>query len=356
MMRRRIRSIFVCLLVVALLRPTPAPASWGNWWSLAQNAGGFAAGFSNLTGMPERFQDAGDWWDNAFKAKRLLKDLKECGDAGGFSKDDCNDAIWAGACAAYLELGVEMAPEFRLLGLPFDAICKGEPPLKCCKYEPSEIGCHTAFNSDIAINCEANPVYVLTAKGFGPCTSTGDPLELGCTCCGIGQCATPACDPALLSNPESAAWRVDTLAKRIASAVPPAVRSDPDGGVGFLTLPGCTAHRAAMLDIAPYALPDSLPASPGPGGNYHANDNNPDARYLRGLMTIAVRRVLGGIPNAIARWQAISARIWTDEEIAAAVATVGDADAVLRGLIGDFGLDLLRRADPRLYKLMAVPL
>src|SRR5262249_15182528 len=123
----------------------------------------------------------------------------------------------------------------------------------------------------------------------------------------------------------------------------------------FVTFYGCTAHRDVMVQLAPFDHPDTLP-SPDPGGNFHASDANPDARYLRGLITIAVRRVPAGIPNGIARWQSITARVWTDEEIETAVATVGDADAILLRLLGPFGFEMLKGADPRHYALLAVPL
>ena len=110
-----------------------------------------------------------------------------------------------------------------------------------------------------------------------------------------------------------------------------------------------------MVQLAPFDHPDTLP-SPDPGGNFHASDGNPDARYLRGLITLAVRRVLAGIPNGIARWQSISARVWTDAEIEVAVAAVGDPDAILLRLLGPFGFQVLKGADPLHYKLLAVPL
>jgi hypothetical protein len=352
-----VRAVIVCSLVLGCARQEPIPARSSAAIEIPYgNVVGFFAGVVHRTpGLPEGLQDGAHWWDDFDRARRLLKDLKPCFEAG-FTSPACNGAAWAGACHAFLELGIEMAPEFRILGLPFAEICKGEPTLKCCKYDPAtEVGCHTAFNDPDAINCEGNPSTPF-AESYGPCISTDDPLGLGCTCCGIPECVTDACAPAILGSPASAAWRTDTLAKKIAAGLPPAAAADPDGAIDFVTLSGCTAHRAAILEIAPFAFPDSVPTDPDPGPGFHASDNDPDARYLRGLMTIAVRRVLGGIPNGIARWEAISERLWTDAEIAAAAATVGDADAILRRLLGDFGVSLLQSAEPRLYKLLAVPL
>ena len=151
-------------------------------------------------------KELAEWWDNYDRARTLLDNLEPCFSAG-FSSDECGDAVWAGACTMYLELGVEAAPEFRLLGLPFEEICKGEPRLKCCKYEPAtDVGCHTAFNDPAPINCEGNWTTP-NAESYGPCLWDGDPLHIGCTCCAIAECFTPACDPATLASPISGAWR-----------------------------------------------------------------------------------------------------------------------------------------------------
>jgi hypothetical protein len=353
----RIRPLFVFLLILAAACAQAGPAS-ASGFAAGRNVAGFLGGMAQLppeSPLPEGLSDALDWWDRVQKTQDLLEDVETCA-AAGVGSNACAEAVWAGACTMFLELGIEAAPQFQILGLPFEEICEGEPTLKCCKYNPAtQVGCHTAFNSPAPINCEGNWTTP-NAESYGPCVSTGDPLGLGCTCCGHADCFTPACAPGSLSDPLLAAWRTDTFAKKIAGSFQSAARTDPDGAADFVMLVGCTAHRDAMLQIAPFALPDSVPIIPDPGPSFHANDNDPDDRYLRGLTTLAVRRVLGGIPNGIARWEAISGRLWTDAEIDAEAAAVGDADAVLRGLLGPFGFTVLRGADVRLYKLLAVPL
>ncbi|HSF40097.1 MAG TPA: hypothetical protein VLT87_09910 [Thermoanaerobaculia bacterium] len=349
-MGSRIRPLLVWVLIAAWLQAGPASASGFNAGS---NVAGFLGGLGLLPEPPEALSEALEWWDRVEKAQDILERAKICADAG-LGSAACVDAVWAGACTMYLELALEAAPQFQILGLPIEEICSGEPTLKCCKYTADQIGCHTAFVDDEAINCEGNPST--PGKAYGPCVSINDPVGIGCTCCGNAGCVTDACHPASLSDPVLAAWRVDYFAKKIAGSFQSAARTDPAGAADFVTLVGCTAHRDAMLQIAPFAFPDSLPIIPDPGPSFHVNDNDPDDRYLRGLTTLAVRRVLGGIPNGIARWEAISGRLWTDAEIAAEVATVGDADAILGGLLGPFGLTVLRGADERHYKLLAVPL
>ena len=98
------------------------------------------------------------------------------------------------------------------------------------------------------------------------------------------------------------------------------------------------------------------PTYPNAGANYQVDDANPDARYLRGLVTLVVRRVLAGIPNVVDRWNFAYGRLWTDEEIVAYLAAYPDADAILERWLGAEGLKLLRAAQPRLYRLLVVPL
>ena len=354
-MGRRIGTLLVLALAAACVEAGPASASG---FSAGTNIAGFLGGLAGLPPdppWPAGLSDALDTWDNTERAWKLLEELKTCADAG-LGSDACPDALWAGACTAFLELSLDGAPELNILGLPFEEICKGEPTLKCCKYDPAtQDFCHSAFNTPTPINCEGNP-YAPNAESYGPCLWDGDPLHLGCTCCGIAECFVPGCAPASLSDPRLAAWRADTFAKKLANSFLSAARSDPHGAADFAMLVGCTAHQDAMLGIAPFAFPDSLPTSPDPGADFHVNDNDPDDRYVRGLTTLAVRRVLGGIPNGIARWEAVSSRLWSDDDIAAEVATVGNADAILRRLLGPFGFTVLQGADRRLYKLLAVPL
>ena len=209
-MGSRIRPLLAWILIVACLQAGPASASG---FSAGSNAAGFLGGLGLL---PEPLSDALDWWDRVDKARDLLEDAQTCA-AAGLSSSTCADVVWAGVCTAYLELGIEAAPQFQLLGLPFDKLCEGEPTLKCCKYEPAtQNGCHTAFNSPAPINCEGNWTRP-NAKSYGPCLSINDPLNLGCTCCGIAECFTPACAPASLTDPVAAAWRTDTFAKKIST-------------------------------------------------------------------------------------------------------------------------------------------
>jgi len=54
-------------------------------------------------------------------------------------------------------------------GIPWEEVCNGEPPLKCCKYNPAtQEYCHTAFNSEAPINCEGNWTQPF-AESYGEC-------------------------------------------------------------------------------------------------------------------------------------------------------------------------------------------
>lgn len=360
-MPTRVHTLPVLLVLMACTQQPVAPAAPASrpaekryTFGGVTNAAGFLGGLAKLPPeTPEDMRAALEWWENVQRAWDLLHDLHGCF-AEGLGSDTCADDVWAGACHMYLQLGVDAAPEFQLLGLPFDALCRGEPRLKCCKYDPAtEVGCHTAFNSPRPINCEGNWTTP-NAESYGSCIWAGDPLGIGCTCCQIAECWTPACDPASLTRQPDAAWRVDAFAKKLADSFKRLARADPDSAADFTMMIGCTAHRDVMLHLAPFAMPDSLPADPDPGPDFHVNDNDPDARYLRGLTTMAVRRVLGGVPNAVGRWEAATARLWSDAEIEAAAATAGDADAVLGRLLGPFGLAMIKDAEPRRYKLLAV--
>ena len=351
-MGSRIRPLLVLVLAAACAQAGPALADPLSVPVIKSYLGGVA----QMPGSPEALGLAVDWWDRYEKTQTALEAAKKCA-AAGLGSDACIDAVWAGVCTLGTQLALErMAGNFQFLGLPFEQLCSGGPRLKCCKYTADQIGCHTAFNEvdPPPINCEGNWAYPGSPKG--PCVPIGDPLGVGCTCCGNAGCITDACAPGSLFDPVLSTWRTDDFAKAIARSFLNAARTDPQGAADFSMLVGCTAHRNAMLQIAPFAFPDSLPFGSDPGDGFHVNDNDPDDRYLRGLTTLAVRRVLGGIPNSVARWEAITARLWTDAEIDAEVAAVGDADAILGGLLGPFGLTVLEGADPRLYKLLAVPL
>ncbi|MBN8468588.1 DUF1566 domain-containing protein [Corallococcus exiguus] len=301
-----------------------------------------------------------DWMDKGGDLFDFLKDVSACMDTG-FNKSGCSgkDIIWRGTC---MLLGWQLGDMLLFdPGIPFEDICRGEPPLKCCKYNPSEAYCHSAFNSDEPINCEGNP-SAPDAEDYGECLPlTRYPGDPGCLCDYIPQCTVSGASLARSVTPPGVdAWRGNRLGVLLARAVeqgPSALfRQSPGDFADYVSFVGTQAHQQVMLQSAPFAKPDAFPEGYPLSADYHANDNNPDARYLRGLVTLAVQRVYSGIPNLYARWNAVAARNWTEPEAAAYLAQVPDPDAVLESCVGNFGLRMLQRADPVRYRLLTVPL
>lgn len=304
--------------------------------------------------------DVKNWMGKGGELFDFAKNASACMDSG-FNKSGCSakDIIWKGGCLLFSwQIGKVLL--FNP-GIAFKEICLGEPPLKCCKYNPSEAYCHSAFNTDKPINCERNP-SAPNATDYGVCLSLnrypGDP---GCLCDYIPECTVSSTFAALSAVPPGAdAWRVNHLSVKLARAVEDGpnslVRQSPGDFIDYVSFVGTQAHQQVLLQSAPFAKPDAFPEGYPLGDEYHANDNDPDARYLRGLVTLAVERVFSGIPNLPARWSAVAARNWTEAEAAAYLAQVPDPDAVLESCVGDFGLRMLQRADPVRYRLLTVPL
>lgn len=125
--------------------------------------------------------EALDWWDRFEKTQTALEAAPKCA-AAGLGSDACADAVWAGACTLFTDLGLAgAAPHFQFLGLPFDKLCAGEPRLKCCKYTADQIGCHTAFNQTDPppINCDA--MLFPMGRGSAPSLrSCGSPTRAEC--------------------------------------------------------------------------------------------------------------------------------------------------------------------------------
>ncbi|MFY1829249.1 PKD domain-containing protein [Myxococcus fulvus] len=271
----------------------------------------------------------------------------------GANESGCSgkDVIWKGACMLG-SWGIGEILRFDP-GLPLERMCLGEPRLKCCKYEPSDTYCHSAFNTEYPINCEGN-LTRLSAVSYGPCLAPAEGGP-GCLCNYIPQCTS-----LVTPHPQADGWRTNQLSVTLAQAVEQGpnslFRQAPDDFVDYVSFVGACAHQQVFLQSAPYAKPDEFPEGYPLSEEYHANDNDPDARYFRGLVTLAVQRVFSGIPNLHGRWNAVASRHWTEAEKAAYLANVPNPDATLEACVGEFGLKMLRQAAPERYRLLAVPL
>ncbi len=287
-------------------------------------------------------QSVQGWW-NAFtwmnRARKMFGDHARCVEQG-FGEAGCaaQKVIWPGLCNLWGDVLVEaMGPGWGMMGLPFSAVCNGEPALKCCKYGGREDGpCHSAFNDDNPINCEGNPYGGTT---YGVCIPAnrydGDP---GCYCDYI-----PACNMGTSERTGGAAWRLNHFTVQLAKAVPDTLRASPDALLAYVTFQGCRAHFQAVTTLAPFAAADSPVPGYAVGASYQANDAQPDARYLRALTTLAVRRVLASLPNAANRWGVVGSRTWTEAQKAEYLAGTPDPDGVLLGLLGPVGFELLKK-------------
>jgi hypothetical protein len=299
--------------------------------------------------------DIADIYDNAKDVSEFIVHFDKCA-VDGFNKKGCTakDLAWRGICYLFAqEIG-------NLLifdpGIPWEEVCRGEPPLKCCKYDPAtQEFCHTAFNSDAPLNCEGN-FTTPNAESYGECIPRNAyEGDIGCYCTVWPQC--PDSSGTLAQPPGSSAWRYNRLGVTLAKSIETdLIRSQPGPFIDYVTFVGFRAHRQVMLTFAPFARPDEFPPGYPLSDAYHANDNDPDARYLRGLTTLAVLRVFSGIPNLQARWNHVSGRLWTEAEKTAYLSSVVDPDLTLRQCVGDFGLAMLQSAQPELYALLAVPL
>ncbi|CAF1326212.1 unnamed protein product, partial [Rotaria sp. Silwood1] len=117
-----------------------------------------------------------------------------CRAAGGH---DCG--LFAAICTAaklFLDNNIGTVIPWRWIIPPFDNWCLGQPLLKCCVTGPDE-QCHSAFNTEAPINCEAGagvgyPLPVWTAGlCVRSCNKPGDPCMLGCTCNYLATCRIP---------------------------------------------------------------------------------------------------------------------------------------------------------------------
>ena|GEM_PF-4670451 len=212
---------------------------------------------------------------------------------------------------------------------------------------------HAHIPTTPTINCEGNLSRPF-AVSYGPCLAPAEGGP-GCLCNYIPQCTS-----SVTPHPRADAWRSNQLSVTLAQAVEQGsnslFRQAPDDFVDYVSFIGACAHQKIFLLSAPYAKPDEFPEGYSLSEEYHANDNDPDARYLRGLVTLAVQRVFSGIPNLHGRWNAVASRNWTEAEKAAYLANVPNPDATLEACVGAFGLRMLQRAAPERYRLLAVPL
>ncbi|NVJ00069.1 DUF1566 domain-containing protein [Myxococcus sp. AM009] len=281
-----------------------------------------------------------------------VKDYNRCA-SQGFNKPGCSakDMVWSGLC---MVLDWQMSDMLSLdIGIPYGELCLGGATLKCCKYEPAtDTSCHSAFNSEAPINCEGNPYYT-SAESYGPCL---EPEEgSGCFCDYLPQCSSP-----VVERSGSGDWRFNQFGVMLAAAIEEGadalIRQQPGDFVDYVGFVGTCPHREVILTGAPFSKPDEFPPGYPLNDAYHESDNVPEARYLRGLTTLAIQRVLSGIPNVQSRWNAIASRHWTEPEKTAYLANVSDPEAVLESCVGEFGVDMLRQAYPGEYLLLAAPL
>lgn len=283
-------------------------------------------------------------------AYNYAHDYSRCIDEQGDTETCVKKIVWQGLCNwAVGKLTEHMSPGMQMIGFPFEAVCNGEPALKCCIYTGND-SCHSAYNSDMPINCEGNP---MGGMSYGPCISDNpEDIFEGCTCDYIPECTG---GDAPVGDPKARAGRLDQGARELGKHVAALAAADPRGFLNFVSLQGTRDYTAALALLAPYAGPDEIPPNLVNYEAYHYNDDDPRSRYLRALTTVAVRRVIGGLPNSLDRWDHVLAKIWDDAGKTAYLADVADPEADLLAALGPFGLAMTKAAYPDTYLLLAAP-
>lgn len=326
----------------------PGPGGKDPYLPIIKGPGGFAAHLQTSFTA----EDLEEWSSRLQEGLSLVEDYGRCRDEGGGGEECMKKVVWAGLCNwAVGKLTERMSPAMQMIGFPFEAVCNGEPALKCCKYTGND-GCHSAYNSDMPINCEGNP---MGGESFGPCISD-DPTNIfvGCSCSYLPECSG---GDAPVGDPKERAGRLDKAARKLAEELAGLAADDLPGFYNFATLYGTRDHLAALAELAPFAGPDELPMNPNldAHADYHVNDDDPPSRALRAMTTTAVRRVIGGLPNSLDRWDHVLAKEWDDASKAAYLAGVADPEGEVLAALGPFGLAMVKAAYPDTFMLLGAP-
>ncbi len=309
---------------------------------------------------------------NARALAHLAGSLCECVDSG-LGEGECTSAglFKDGLCAAMYAYGINPAnPMFILvltnptIGAPAQALyqllfdpvnpfCTDDEltynlgSLKCCKYEPRQWGCHTAFNTPAPINCEGNPLYLDTAESFGDCMvpSTG----LGCMCRHIAECTTDGANDQnqWQSNTRKSMW-FEELAEAYLSRLQHA-GADPDEACGLEM-----AEYAGCRGFFDVLAQGSVVLAAKSWSEDQSNQTLLDAAHAE-LGSAAATRVLLALPNGHERYNYVASQVWTDAHKSAYLAGVSDPEAELRNYLGACGLGLLQDTMPNTWELMAAP-
>ena len=253
--------------------------------------------------------------------------------------------------------GAAIAKLYDLLFSPSNPFCFNgsdaaqQAALKCCKYTPDQLGCHSAFNQPAPINCEGNPGFAGTAASFGPCLGV-DGSE-GCVCDYLIPCEVGG-PRAQLSVQASAFFASDWFTDLI-RAYQDALATQGQAGEHvtlkdlerLTTFQGCKGRLDVLQSADPFRN-----IQPGVEMEYLQI-----SAVQQGLANIAALRVMLAVPNALLRLDAIRTRTWdaASRQAALSAAGVTNPDGALLTHLSPAGLLLLKASMPLDYVLLAVP-
>lgn len=263
---------------------------------------------------------------------------------------------------------------------PFGEDCGTTDCLQCC-YVPSSNGCHSSFIGEDVINC--NPrTYGAGTRGVGLTLLLQEPPPDGTclftpqVCTHVAMCvqgtgagaATLAGGGApaqlaqedYLADPRALRQRARVFAGYVLAQARAYLNEfatdSPDG-------PSLQALNEALLgrgwatwrqDLAGLTFDLSDPLFRVADGNGDLIESASRANVGR---TLALARLLTGLPNLAGRLAHVESRFWPDAEKAAYLAAVPDPDAALEASLDPHLINILKRV-PSLqdYQLLAAPL
>lgn len=256
---------------------------------------------------------------------------------------------------------------------PFGEDCGTAECLQCC-YVPRSNGCHSSYIGEDVINC--NPrIYGAGTRGVGLTLLLQDPPEEGTclftpqVCTHVGMClqgtlagsAAPAKAAVnYLIDPRAIRQRARVFASYLltqarhylddyATDTPdaPSLWALEDGLLGR----GWPTWRQDMASLT-FDLNDPLFRVVDSGGALIESASRANVGR-----TMALLRILTGLPNLAARLEHVESQVWSAAAIDAYLAAVPDPDAALAETLDPHLVAILKRV-PSLqdYRLLAAPL
>ncbi len=245
---------------------------------------------------------------------------------------------------------------YEILAAPKNPYCDTPPSapdggggaFKCCKYEPDQLGCHSAFNTPMPVNCEGAALFTdLSPQSFGVCMQSPG-MTVGCTCNHLPECTFsggPPDDSDFARNFRRSLWFGDLSAAYQEAVFGTGAGPAPSCGLDFGLFVGCRGWLEVLRGAHPYTLVQD-------GDTIPDGDELTQLNYS--LVGNAVQRVIFAIPNGLARHDYVAERVWSAQEKRDYLGSV-DPEVELGGRLSDCGMELLQASLPERWSLLAVP-